>query len=72
MIYSMRKWDIGTSFFNPIYINAKSEVTHYVGKKVLKKILGIPLVFSDYTTHDLTLDSNHLNTGLYTQEIGGK
>ena len=39
-----------------IYINTKSDVTHYDGKKVDVEILGVPIVFSDYVTQDLVME----------------
>ena len=47
-----------------IYINTKSDVTYYVGKMIKLKIFGIPVVFADYMTNDLTLQQNPNNENI--------
>lgn len=64
LLYKVGIWKIGTRYVKPIYIDAKSDVTHYIGIKVQTKILGIPITFGDETTRELKLESNPNNFAL--------
>ena len=37
------------------YINTKSDITNFIGKKVEFQIFGIPIAFSNYVTKELTM-----------------
>ena len=71
MLFSTKSWVIGESYIKELYIDAKSEITNYIGEKVELKILGIPVKFADYVTKVLTMDKNPNNEELSAENIGG-